>query len=952
MTKKVHLHICIFGLILIISSPVSANELVLDVEEVSLYVQPGENVITDMDVRNLLQKVLGCQAVLGYSSMYLQAGAGCVVPGGAPWDELIYNSWDIPGVGVSGEIDTAIGIDANSTTTGTDADNTIAIITLTALTEGTTQIVFRPDVDDIECTWLADMDAQPVWPTKYNSQTIVIDGTDPVVTVIYPNGGEILKGGDSCAITWTATDAYIDYDSVKIEYYNGSVWVEIASGEDNDGTYDWSVPSLDINNARVKVTVWDLAGNSGSDESDADFIIDSTDPVVVDIKATQFGGPDLTPSGSGNAVPGTVDIAVTTSDNLSGVAGPPTVTVTPNGGSAEPATFVSELPAGTFNYTWEVSSTPLNGPATITVSSLTDNAGNVAADVTDTFDIYYVTGTIGDFVWNDMNRDGIQDTGEPGIGDVNVLLKNDLGVTIDTKITDASGFYHFTDLCSGTYTVVVDENTLPAYFVASPCNQGSDDTKDNDCSPVDVTLPDDFTSDLTIDFGYNLPPCEMNVTKVGCVLVPRQDCKGKVIRMTLQYTGQGCDAGSHNQVGDKVSCTGDPNGAEPVDIVVSNKKGSRVWAYATDVSVGDLIFADAANAGKDELESETMVKVFDAGGALLQEIKFYTSCSQPLNVGDQFGSMLLVSLTTTEGGEVTLPEDPNDVPCITELPPTEGSGCDGVKICVLRLRYTGGGCAASSHNQSPDKVSCWDNGQDSPSPARIVAIDKRGEVWLDSNVEFGDIVELAAARNGKSEILSVTTIYTFDVNDELVEEVTFHTSCSEPLNVGDQFGSVQIFGMQMTDGRIIALGYDVEYTYTITNIGPVPVMNVMVVDDVLGEVPGSPIPLIMPGDGNSVTLTLTALVSEATTNCVVVTGNVLESDFNVDGIVDFRDFAHFSAHWPDNNCASPDWCDRADLDMNGTVDTFDLAILCDQWLLESTPCETTACATITKAQSP
>jgi hypothetical protein len=145
------------------------------------------------------------------------------------------------------------------------------------------------------------------------------------------------------------------------------------------------VPSLDISTARVRVTVSDLAGNSSSDESDADFTIDSTDPTVDAIAASQGGGPDLTPSGT--ALQGTVDIAVTVSDSLSGVAGAPTVTVTPNGGSAEAATLVGESPAGTFNYTWTVTSTTPNGQAVITVSGLTDNAGNVAADATDTFEV-------------------------------------------------------------------------------------------------------------------------------------------------------------------------------------------------------------------------------------------------------------------------------------------------------------------------------------------------------------------------------------------------------------------------------------------------------------------------------------------------------------------------------------------------------------------------------------
>ena len=32
-----------------------------------------------------------------------------------------------------------------------------------------------------------------------------------------------------------------------------------------------------------------------------------------------------------------------------------------------------------------------------------------------------------------------------------------------------------------------------------------DDTLDNDCSPAAVSLPADKSTDLTIDFGYNLP---------------------------------------------------------------------------------------------------------------------------------------------------------------------------------------------------------------------------------------------------------------------------------------------------------------------------------------------------------------------------------------------------------------------------------------------------------------
>ncbi len=355
-----------------------SDVLELNVLSDSVYLKPGESLVVHMDVSNLAQKVNACQALLGYNSDFFNVGS--VAAGGGVWDELIYQSW-----AVSGEINTAIGLDAQGSV-GTDADGTVASITMTAKAhEGTTQMVFLPDVSDVKGTYLSDMSAQFVYPTKIDSTTIYVDGTNPAVTVIDPDGGEYLKGGQSSDITWSATDTNIDANSIKIEYYDGSTWQTIATGEANDGTYTWNpVPSLNISTAKVRVTASDLAGNSTSDESDAAFTIDSIAPVVDSISANQ-GGPELTPSGV--ALQGTVFIAVATSDNLSGVAGAPTVTVTPNGGSAESATPTGESPPGTYNYTWSVGATTPNGQATITVSGLTDQSGNVASNATDTFNI-------------------------------------------------------------------------------------------------------------------------------------------------------------------------------------------------------------------------------------------------------------------------------------------------------------------------------------------------------------------------------------------------------------------------------------------------------------------------------------------------------------------------------------------------------------------------------------
>jgi hypothetical protein len=109
-------------------------------------------------------------------------------------------------------------------------------------------------------------------------------------------------------------------------------------------------------------------------------------------------------------------------------------------------------------------------------------------------------GRIGDLVWLDENCNGIQD-GEPGIPAVRIDLKNRAGALVSSTVTNASGRYRFTDLCADRYTVCVDESTLPARLEPAPCDQGSDDRIDSECSPHTITLgPDEWNA--TIDFGY------------------------------------------------------------------------------------------------------------------------------------------------------------------------------------------------------------------------------------------------------------------------------------------------------------------------------------------------------------------------------------------------------------------------------------------------------------------
>ncbi|MEZ4675058.1 MAG: SdrD B-like domain-containing protein [Caldilineaceae bacterium] len=117
---------------------------------------------------------------------------------------------------------------------------------------------------------------------------------------------------------------------------------------------------------------------------------------------------------------------------------------------------------------------------------------------------------IGDRVWYDDNRDGVQDSGESGVADVTVELLDSNGTVIDTTTTDVSGYYSFTNLVSGDYSVRFDLATLPTDYVVSPQDASGDDATDSDADPttgetVQTTL-DAGEYDPTWDMGIYLPP--------------------------------------------------------------------------------------------------------------------------------------------------------------------------------------------------------------------------------------------------------------------------------------------------------------------------------------------------------------------------------------------------------------------------------------------------------------
>jgi hypothetical protein len=134
------------------------------------------------------------------------------------------------------------------------------------------------------------------------------------------------------------------------------------------------------------------------------------------------------------------------------------------------------------------------------------------------------TAVIGDFVWLDMNRNGVQDTGEPGIPGVRVLLLSPDGSTVlKTTLTDSSGYYTFTNAgdrsqppeCELTYLVRVESpDGLQPTLIAAGGDSAvdSNDPTGTLVTPTDIGQPWGLAQDLTIDFGFVQPiVCEASI---------------------------------------------------------------------------------------------------------------------------------------------------------------------------------------------------------------------------------------------------------------------------------------------------------------------------------------------------------------------------------------------------------------------------------------------------------
>jgi uncharacterized repeat protein (TIGR01451 family) len=285
---------------------------------------------------------------------------------------------------------------------------------------------------------------------------------------------------------------------------------------------------------------WTLTpNNEGSTTAEKYWSV--TDILPAGMELVSMTGPDYTCDTAATAA-GTVT-CVSNVSLAAGATGKPITVVTKvatgwTGSSFRNVAYVDKAT------TDQPETNPLVTPTrdTDTTKSPTDNDAEASINVV----------SVGDYVWWDTNRDGLQTAGEAPIKDIAVTLYAADGTVIATTKTDETGHYAFTGLKPGTaYEIGFDKSSQAGASYTKPnaggvtTNSKTGDLTDSDAVPADATTniaKVSFTSEAT---GSNSsaagqadnPGIDAGLVKYNLVLSKKLNTPGPFTPgMTVTYT--------------------------------------------------------------------------------------------------------------------------------------------------------------------------------------------------------------------------------------------------------------------------------------------------------------------------------------------------------------------------------------------------------------------------------
>ena len=280
---------------------------------------------------------------------------------------------------------------------------------------------------------------------------------------------------------------------------------------------------------------------------------------------------------------------------------------------------------GAWYYTYRVQiNNPVNSDAIRNVAIAIGPGGSVTNSITDP-----LRASVGDTVWLDANRNGVQDANEKPVAGIVVSLVDDNGnLVLNDKdlpyqvATDVNGNYLFKGVRPGKYQVVFD---LPPYYVATEQDAGANDEMDSDI---------DATTGATEQFTLRGGEVKLDVD-AGLVLVD-DPASIRIVKLA----------------GDAPDCTILELDTESGDVVYSYRVTNTGKTYLADVTVTD-----------DKLGDVGTVEGLLAPGATVILTKTANVSENVVNVGTAVGTPVakdgseipfLAQVSDTDDAEVTV----------------------------------------------------------------------------------------------------------------------------------------------------------------------------------------------------------------------------------------------------------------------------------------------------------
>ncbi|HYV34115.1 MAG TPA: SdrD B-like domain-containing protein, partial [Gemmataceae bacterium] len=200
----------------------------------------------------------------------------------------------------------------------------------------------------------------------------------------------------------------------------------------------------------------------------------------VTVTATHFAvvaGPTATAGSASNFTVTALD-----DDNITAASYAGTVRFTSSDGIAVlPANATLANGVGTFSATFKTPGTQVLTASDAVSISMAGTSGNITV---------IPPPQIGDLVWKDINGNGLQDAGEPGVagavvelfGSTNAVIGDGDDVSLGIQITDASGLYHFTGPPVYANYYLVFRAPIGFGFTLQDANTNANDAIDSDAN--------------------------------------------------------------------------------------------------------------------------------------------------------------------------------------------------------------------------------------------------------------------------------------------------------------------------------------------------------------------------------------------------------------------------------------------------------------------------------------